>query len=81
MFEIALGVARGIEYLHKGCEMQILHCDIKPHNILLVENFIAKVSYFGLAKLYSVDDTIASLTVARDEAHRSSFNEQSLRDV
>ncbi|CAL9005262.1 unnamed protein product [Prunus brigantina] len=36
MFEIALGVARGIEYLHRGCEMQILHFDIKPHNILLL---------------------------------------------
>ncbi|XP_017980418.1 PREDICTED: LEAF RUST 10 DISEASE-RESISTANCE LOCUS RECEPTOR-LIKE PROTEIN KINASE-like 2.5 [Theobroma cacao] len=34
MFEIALGVARGIEYLHRGCEMQILHSDINPHNIL-----------------------------------------------
>lgn len=33
--EIALGIARGINYLHKGCEMQILHFDIKPHNILL----------------------------------------------
>ena len=65
MFEIALGVARGIEYLHKGCQMQILHFDIKPHNILLNENFIPKVSDFGLAKLYSVDDSFVSLTAAR----------------
>ncbi|KAK6270209.1 hypothetical protein POUND7_007314 [Theobroma cacao] len=65
MFEIALGVARGIEYLHRGCEMQILHFDIKPHNILLDENFTPKVSDFGLAKLYSVDDDIISLTAAR----------------
>ncbi|XP_017980390.1 PREDICTED: rust resistance kinase Lr10 [Theobroma cacao] len=65
MFEITLGVARGIEYLHRGCEMQILHFDIKPHNILLDENFIPKVSDFGLAKLYSVDDSIVSLTAAR----------------
>ncbi|XVF12649.1 hypothetical protein REPUB_Repub08aG0137200 [Reevesia pubescens] len=65
MFEIALGVARGIEYLHKGCQMQILHFDIKPHNILLDENFIPKVSDFGLAKLYSVDESIVSLTAAR----------------
>ncbi|XP_022717806.1 rust resistance kinase Lr10-like [Durio zibethinus] len=64
-FEIALGVARGIEYLHRGCEMQILHFDIKPHNILLDENFTPKVSDFGLAKLYSVDDSIVSLTAAR----------------
>ncbi|XP_060203826.1 rust resistance kinase Lr10-like [Lycium barbarum] len=34
MFNISLGVARGIAYLHRGCDMQILHFDIKPHNIL-----------------------------------------------
>ncbi|XP_059446887.1 rust resistance kinase Lr10-like [Corylus avellana] len=65
MYDIALGVACGIEYLHRGCDMQILHFDIKPHNILLDENFTPKVSDFGLAKLYSVDDSIVSLTAAR----------------
>ncbi|XP_059442281.1 rust resistance kinase Lr10-like [Corylus avellana] len=65
MFNIALGVAHGIEYLHQGCAMQILHFDIKPHNILLDENFAPKVSDFGLAKLYQVDDSIVSLTAAR----------------
>ena len=33
--DIALGIAKGIEYLHQGCDQQILHFDIKPHNILL----------------------------------------------
>ncbi|KAJ4826072.1 hypothetical protein Tsubulata_041704 [Turnera subulata] len=65
LYEISLGVARGIEYLHRGCDMQILHFDIKPHNILLDENFIPKVSDFGLAKLYPTKDSIASLTAAR----------------
>ncbi|XP_052485782.1 rust resistance kinase Lr10-like [Gossypium raimondii] len=65
MFDIVLGVAQGIHYLHQGCDMQILHFDIKPHNILLDENFNPKVSDFGLAKLYSVDDSIFSLTAAR----------------
>ncbi|XVF79211.1 hypothetical protein PTKIN_Ptkin14bG0202400 [Pterospermum kingtungense] len=65
IFDIVLGVARGIDYLHQGCDMQILHFDIKPHNILLDENFNPKVSDFGLAKLYSVDDSIVSLTAAR----------------
>ncbi|XP_059434646.1 rust resistance kinase Lr10-like [Corylus avellana] len=65
MYDIALGVARGIEYLHQGCDMQILHFDIKPHNILLDENFTPKISDFGLAKLYPVDDSIVSLTAAR----------------
>ncbi|BAF03761.1 Os01g0117000 [Oryza sativa Japonica Group] len=53
--EIALGIARGINYLHQGCEMQILHFDIKPHNILLDDNFVPKVADFGLAKLYPRD--------------------------
>ncbi|CAK8570246.1 unnamed protein product [Lathyrus sativus] len=63
--EISLGVARGISYLHQGCDMQILHFDIKPHNILLDENFVPKVSDFGLAKLYPIDKSIATLTAAR----------------
>ena len=65
IYEISLGVGRGIEYLHQGCDMQILHFDIKPHNILLDENFTPKVSNFGLAKLYSPNDSIVSLTAAR----------------
>ncbi|CAL9006144.1 unnamed protein product [Prunus brigantina] len=65
MFEIALGVALGIEYLHRGCDMQILHFDIKPHNILLDENFLPKVSDFGLARLCPLDNSIVSLTAAR----------------
>lgn len=63
--EIAMGVARGIEYLHQGCTMQILHFDIKPHNILLDENFTPKVSDFGLAKLHSVQNSVVSLTGVR----------------
>nr|TKW13112.1 hypothetical protein SEVIR_5G077900v2 [Setaria viridis] len=55
--EIALGIARGINYLHQGCDMQILHFDIKPHNILLDNNFVPKVADFGLAKLYPRDNS------------------------
>ncbi|KAK9103846.1 hypothetical protein Sjap_021100 [Stephania japonica] len=65
VYEIAMGVARGIEYLHRGCDMQILHFDIKPHNILLNDKFIPKVSDFGLAKLYPVDHSVVFLTAAR----------------
>ncbi|XP_058726955.1 rust resistance kinase Lr10-like [Vicia villosa] len=65
MYEISLGVARGIAYLHQGCDMQILHFDIKPHNILLDENFIPKISDFGLAKLYPNDNSIVTITAAR----------------
>ncbi|XP_045792408.1 rust resistance kinase Lr10-like [Trifolium pratense] len=62
---ISLGVARGIEYLHNGCSMKILHFDIKPHNILLDENFNPKVSDFGLARLCPTDNSIVSLTAVR----------------
>lgn len=65
MFEIAHGVACGIDYLHRGCDMQILHFDIKPHNILLDENFSPKISDFGLAKLYPTDGSVVNLTAAR----------------
>ncbi|KAL3730404.1 hypothetical protein ACJRO7_027422 [Eucalyptus globulus] len=65
IYEISLGVARGIAYLHRGCDMQILHFDIKPHNILLDQNFTPKVFDFGLAKLYPTNHNVVSLTVAR----------------
>ncbi|KAI3453609.1 hypothetical protein Pfo_010272 [Paulownia fortunei] len=64
-YEIAVGVARGIEYLHRGCDIQILHFDIKPHNILLDVNFTPKISDFGLAKFYSTENTTVTLTAAR----------------
>ncbi|XP_030444562.2 rust resistance kinase Lr10-like [Syzygium oleosum] len=65
VYKIAFGVARGIEYLHRGCDMQILHFDIKPHNILLDENFNPKISDFGLAKLYPTNYNTVSMTAAR----------------
>ncbi|XP_018726608.2 rust resistance kinase Lr10 [Eucalyptus grandis] len=65
MHEISLGIARGMEYLHRGCDMQILHFDIKPHNILLDQSFTPKISDFGLARLYPIGHSIVSLTAAR----------------
>lgn len=50
-FNIAVGTAQGIAYFHEQCRNRIIHCDIKPENILLDENFCPKVSDFGLAKL------------------------------
>ncbi|RWR83725.1 rust resistance kinase Lr10-like protein [Cinnamomum micranthum f. kanehirae] len=62
---IAIGIARGIEYLHQGCEQRILHFDIKPNNILLDQNFSPKISDFGLAKLCSKGKSVVSMTAAR----------------
>ena len=55
----------GIKYLHQDCDMQILHFDIKSYNILLDEDFTPKFSDFGIAKLYSTNESIVSLTVAQ----------------
>ncbi|KAI4353162.1 hypothetical protein L6164_002132 [Bauhinia variegata] len=54
---IALDIARGILYLHEECEAPIIHCDIKPENILMDEFWTAKISDFGLAKLLMPDQT------------------------
>ncbi|GKB88596.1 G-type lectin S-receptor-like serine/threonine-protein kinase LECRK3 [Tanacetum coccineum] len=48
---LALGIAKGLAYLHEECRTQIIHCDIKPQNILLDDYYNAKISDFGLAKL------------------------------
>ncbi|KAK9095811.1 hypothetical protein Sjap_021308 [Stephania japonica] len=50
-FEIALGTAKGLAYLHEECLEWVLHCDVKPENILLDSNYKPKVADFGLSKL------------------------------
>ncbi|XP_056162232.1 G-type lectin S-receptor-like serine/threonine-protein kinase LECRK2 [Syzygium oleosum] len=55
--EIACGVARGLSYLHDDCTRHIIHCDIKPQNILLDGSLVAKISDFGLAKLLMANQT------------------------
>lgn len=65
LYDIAIGVARGLEYLHRGCNTRILHFDIKPHNILLDEDFCPKISDFGLAKICPRKESIISTFGAR----------------
>ncbi|EEE60371.1 hypothetical protein OsJ_13503 [Oryza sativa Japonica Group] len=48
-YQIAIGVARGLSYLHQSCHECIIHCDIKPQNILLDESFTPKIADFGMA--------------------------------
>ncbi|KAK4487611.1 hypothetical protein RD792_005737 [Penstemon davidsonii] len=65
LHKIALGISKGIDYLHQGCNQRILHFDIKPHNILLDGNLNPKVADFGLAKLCSKDKSVITMTAAR----------------
>ncbi|KAL2331070.1 hypothetical protein Fmac_018651 [Flemingia macrophylla] len=55
--DIVLGIARGLVYLHEECCTQIIHCDIKPQNILLDDEYNAKISDFGLAKLLLINQS------------------------
>ncbi|XP_010435808.1 PREDICTED: probable receptor-like protein kinase At5g39030 [Camelina sativa] len=65
LYRIALGIARGLEYLHYGCKTRIVHFDIKPQNILIDGNLCPKVSDFGLAKLCEKRESVVSLINAR----------------
>ncbi|KAH9791414.1 Receptor-like serine/threonine-protein kinase [Citrus sinensis] len=61
--KIILDVAKGLTYLHEDCRRRVAHLDIKPQNILLDENFNAKVSDFGLAQLIERDESLVQATM------------------
>ncbi|KAK3124228.1 hypothetical protein QOZ80_7BG0583590 [Eleusine coracana subsp. coracana] len=63
LFDIAVGTARGLEYLHRGCNAHIVHFDIKPHNILLDLDFRPKISDFGLAKLCAQKESTIQVSI------------------
>ncbi|XP_028790645.1 LEAF RUST 10 DISEASE-RESISTANCE LOCUS RECEPTOR-LIKE PROTEIN KINASE-like 2.7 [Neltuma alba] len=68
IYQISIGIARGLEYLHRGCNTRILHLDIKPQNILLDEDFCPKISDFGLAKICYKKESIVSISGMRGTA-------------
>ncbi|XP_048546237.1 G-type lectin S-receptor-like serine/threonine-protein kinase At2g19130 [Triticum urartu] len=62
-YQIALGTARGLAYLHEECKECIMHCDMKPDNVLLDAKFCPKIADFGMAKLLGRDFSRALTTM------------------
>ncbi|KAJ6990411.1 hypothetical protein NC653_018841 [Populus alba x Populus x berolinensis] len=61
---ILFGTAEGLEYLHKYCQVRIIHRDIKASNVLLDLRHRPKISDFGLARFYSCDQSLVNTAIA-----------------
>ncbi|KAL6278623.1 hypothetical protein ACE6H2_022224 [Prunus campanulata] len=62
---IAIDIANGLEYLQEGCPVQVIHCDLKPENVLINTNMVAQVADFGIGKLISADKMEEYLSTTR----------------
>ncbi|KAI4312417.1 hypothetical protein MLD38_037227 [Melastoma candidum] len=59
---IAVDIASTVEYLHHDCDVPVIHCDLKPSNVLLDAEMTAKVSDFGLTRILSADDVVVQVS-------------------
>ncbi|KAL0010026.1 hypothetical protein SO802_005134 [Lithocarpus litseifolius] len=67
--QIVVGIARGLLYLHEECSTQIIHCDIKPQNILPNDYYSARISDFGLAKCLIMDQSKTLTNIRGTKGH------------
>ncbi|CAN1219629.1 Probable LRR receptor-like serine/threonine-protein kinase At1g56140 [Linum perenne] len=63
-FQIILGIARGLQYLHEDSPLRIVHRDIKASNVLLDDKYQPRISDFGLARFFPEDQAYLSTTFA-----------------
>lgn len=67
--QIALGIARGLLYLHEECNAEVIHCDINPQNILLDEHHDGRVSNFRLVELLESNQTQTFTVIIGTKGH------------